>query len=99
MNVFLGITVFSKVITLPLYAQCAPVFLNPNQKAHGLFHFDNAVLYKTARNQLKSHLILGFQNSNPKKRFSILKLECLWHFIALFTTVNFGSLITDVFFN
>ena len=28
-------------------AQCAPVFYNPTQKVHGLYHFYIAVMYKT----------------------------------------------------
>ena len=40
-------------------AQCAPGFFNPNQKVHGLFHFYNAVVYKTVENQLKKPSVIG----------------------------------------
>ena len=39
--------------------QSAPGFFNPNQKVHGLFHFYNADMHKTVKNQLKKPSVIG----------------------------------------
>ena len=44
---------------LHIYPQCAPGFFNPNQKVHGLFHFYNADMHKTVKNQLKKPSVIG----------------------------------------
>ena len=40
-------------------SQRAPSFSNPNQKVHRLFHFYNADMHKTVKNQLKKPSVIG----------------------------------------
>ena len=83
-----------------LNAQCVPVFSNPNQKVHGLIHFYIAGIHETDQNQLKKPSIIRVpKQQSSKNGFSLLKLRCWWNFSAMSVEVNFGSLMTDGFFN
>ena len=81
-----------------VWSQCTPSIFNLDQKCHGLSCFWGFLMYKRVQNQSRKTSVIRLQKSNPQKTsFSILKLALRWHFLAMFTLVNFGSLMTDVF--
>ena len=80
--------------------QCVPVFSNPNQKVHVLFHFYIANRHKTDQNQLKKTSVIRF----PKITSINMAEKC--HQRASYSIENqffedycIGSLISDGFFN
>ena len=76
------------------------VFPTQSKKSMDFFTFILQVYMRQIRISWKNHLSSCLQNSNPQKnRFSILKFACLFVFFSQFTIVNFGSPITDGFFN
>ena len=74
-------------------SQCALCIFNQDQKFDRL---SRSLVFNTCKRVQNQSL--GFINSNPQKTsFSILKLACRGHFLAMFTVVNFGSPMKDVF--
>ena len=80
---------------LNVSSQCTPGIFNLKKSSMDFPAFEVFIYAKEFRISIEKHLSLGFQNSNPQKQVVYTK-TCMY-FLAMFTIVNFRSLMTNIF--